>query len=123
YYADHIAMRNGRVHFDDYTLHDKFTAKMDAMTMDIDRLNTDNDRMRMSFSSSLNESAAIALNVAINPKDFQDMEMDFKLKDFNMSIINPYMIYYVAAPFTEGVMQFDNTTTIADGKLKVDNKI
>lgn len=123
YYADHIAMRDGSVQFDDYTLHDKFTAKMDAMTMDIDRLNTDNDRMRMSFSSKLNESAAFALNVAINPKDFQDMEMDFKLKDFNMSIINPYMIYYVAAPFTEGVMQFDNTTNITNGKLQVDNKI
>jgi hypothetical protein len=123
YYADHIAMRGGSVHFDDYTLHDKFKAKMDAMNMDIDRLNTDNDRLRMSFSSKLNESANFDLNVAINPKDFQDMEMDFNLHDFNMSIINPYMVYYVAAPFTEGVMQFDNSTNITGGYIKVDNKI
>ncbi len=123
YYADHIALKKGSVHFDDYTLHDKFTAKMDNMTMDIDRLNTDNDRLRMTFASMLNESGNFNLKVAINPRDYQDMEMDFALNDFNMSIINPYMVYYVAAPFTEGVMHFDNNTTIEGGIINVDNKI
>jgi len=123
YYADHISLKEGSVHFSDFTLHDKFTANMDGMTMDIDRLNTSNDRLRMSFASMLNESADFDLNVAINPRDYQDMEMDFALDKFNMSIINPYMVYYVAAPFNEGVLKFDNKTTIASGIINVDNKI
>lgn len=123
YYADHISLKEGSVHFSDYTLHDKFTANMDGMTMDIDRLNTSNDRLRMSFASMLNESADFDLNVAINPRDYQDMEMDFSLDKFNMSNINPYMVYYVAAPFTEGVLHFENKTTIASGIINVNNQI
>jgi len=123
YYADHISLRNGAVDFNDFTLHDKFTAQLDSMTMDIDRLNTDNDRLRMQFATSLNKTGNFDLNVAINPRDYQDMEMEFGLKDFNMSIINPYMIYYVASPFAEGVMDYENKTIIASGIITADNKI
>lgn len=123
YYADHIALRNGNVLFNDFTLHDKFTVQLDSMTMDIDRLNTDNDRLKMSFATLLNKTGDFDLQVAINPRDYQDMELDFELKEFNMSTINPYMIYYVANPFNSGVMHYKNRTTIESGILYADNKI
>lgn len=108
YYADHITLRSGQLVYIDGTLNEPFACVLDSMYLDIDRLNTDLDRLKMTFGTRINEAGNFTTDIAINPRDYQDMECSFDFKNLPATMFNPYMTYYVATPLTQGKISFDN---------------
>jgi hypothetical protein len=123
YYADHIVMNSGEITYIDYTLQDPFNCELDSMQLSIDRLNTDLDRLKMNFETRINKAGIFQTDIAINPRDYQDMECRFDFKELPSTMFNPYMNYYVATPFTAGIISFENKTTINAGMLNALNTL
>lgn len=61
--------------------------------------------------------------MSVNPKDFQDMEIDCTVSDLLISDFNPYSKYYVATPFLNGVVTYTNKTVILKRKLSSKNTL
>jgi hypothetical protein len=51
------------------------------------------------------------------------MECRFDFKELPSTMFNPYMNYYVATPFTAGIISFENKTTINAGMLNALNTL
>lgn len=123
YYADNIILESGQIKYSDFTLHEPFICEMDQMRLFVDRVNTDLERLKLNFSSSINKQGLFETNIAINPRDYQDMECEFDLTALSATTFNPYMTYYVATPFTSGEINFSNQTTIESGILHATNAL
>jgi hypothetical protein len=61
--------------------------------------------------------------LSIDPDGFEDMDIHYVVKDLLISDINPYSKFYVATPFLDGTILFENNTSIIDNKLKSTNRL
>jgi hypothetical protein len=59
----------------------------------------------------------------INPDGFNDMEINYSINGLLISDINPYSKYYVATPFLNGIINYENSSIILNNKLKSTNKL
>jgi hypothetical protein len=116
YSANKIEVTGGKFIFIDYTLPDKFQYDFDSLHVLSDRINNNNTRIYAELSSLLNSTGSVKANISINPKDFKEFDMECSVRNILTSDFNPYMRYYVATPFTKGVIVYTNKTTVAQEK-------
>jgi hypothetical protein len=61
--------------------------------------------------------------LSVNPDGFSEMDIHYTINGLLLSDINPYSVYYVATPFVQGRLFFENTTSIVNQKLKSKNHL
>lgn len=123
YRFDKMHVKNGHIIFTDYTVEDKFQYDLDSFNLGSDNFNSNNDRIVISLGSRLNKSGIMTGTLSVNPNGFEDMEINYAIKGLLLSDINPYSKYYVATPFMDGIMSYENNSVISNGKLKSTNKL
>ncbi len=123
YKAGKVQITNGRVVYTDYTLEDKFQYELDSLSILSENLNSSNERINVIMKSKLNRTGSFIGNLSINPDGYSEMEMSYSIKGIRLSDINPYSVYYVATPFIDGDLTFENEIYIRDHKLKSENRL
>ncbi len=123
YKADKVLITNGRVVYTDYTLEDKFQYELDSLSILSENLNSSGERINVVMRSKLNRTGSFSGNLSINPDGYSEMEMNYSIKGIRLSDINPYSVYYVATPFIDGDLTFENEINIKDHKLKSENRL
>ncbi|KAF5069590.1 hypothetical protein DSECCO2_231170 [anaerobic digester metagenome] len=123
YKAGKVQITNGRVVYTDYTLEDKFQYELDSLSILSENLNSSNERISVIMKSKLNRTGSFIGNLCINPDGYSEMEMSYSIKGIRLSDINPYSVYYVATPFIDGDLTFENEIYIRDHKLKSENRL
>ncbi len=123
YHVEKLSLKNGHIFFTDYTLEDKFQYDLDSMNLGSENLNSKNERINIALACRLNKSGLMSGTLSINPDGFEDMEIYYLVKDLLITDINPYSKYYVATPFINGKILYENKTTIVDNQLKSINKL
>ena len=61
--------------------------------------------------------------LGIDPKNFEDMNIDCIVSGLLISDFNPYSKYYVATPFLNGAVTYSNKTVIIKRKLSSKNSL
>ena len=123
YKAGKVLITNGRVVYTDYTLEDKFQYELDSLFILSENLNSSSERINVVMKSKLNQTGNFIGNLSINPDGYSEMEMNYSIKGIRLSDINPYSVYYVATPFIDGDLTFENEIYIRDHKLKSENRL
>ncbi len=123
YKADKVQITNGRVVYTDFTLEDKFQYELDSLSILSENLNSSNERINVFIRSKLNRTGSFNGNFSINPDGYSEMEMSYSIKGIRLSDINPYSVYYVATPFIDGDLTFENEIYIKDHKLTSENRL
>lgn len=123
YKADKVLITNGRVVYTDYTLEDKFQYELDSLSILSENLNSSGERINVVMRSKLNRTGSFSGSLSINPDGYSEMEMNYSIKGIRLSDINPYSVYYVATPFIDGDLTFENEINIRDHKLKSENRL
>ena len=123
YKAGKVQINNGRVVYTDYTLEDKFQYELDSLSILSENLNSSSERINVGMKSKLNRTGSFIGNLSINPDGYSEMEMNYSIKGIRLSDINPYSVYYVATPFIDGDLTFENEIYIRDHKLKSENRL
>jgi hypothetical protein len=123
YNASQLKIEGGHFIFTDYTLQDKFQYDMDSLNMQSNKISSNNSLITIDMNSRLNRSGIMKGTMSVNPKNFQDMNITCLVTDMLVSDFNPYSKYYVATPFLNGVVSYNNTTTILKRKLTSKNTL
>jgi hypothetical protein len=123
YRADQLQLTDGHIIFTDYTLDDKFHYDLDSMSLSSENFNSRNDRILISLASRLNRSGVLKGTLSVNPDGYADMDIDYSIHGLQISDINPYSKYYVATPFLDGIIEYTNTTSILNNRMKSTNKL
>ncbi len=117
YLADKIEMTNSAVEYRDFSLNDKFVFLMEEMKLSTGKLNSTEERFKVSFSSRLNKSGLAIADFSFNPRNYEELELTYAVNELPIAVFNPYMTHYVAFPFESGVIQYKSTNLIQDGYL------
>ena len=123
YKINELSIKNAEIQFNDFTLHDRFSYHMDQMNLTTKRLNTNNDRVVFDFNSRMNTTGDAVGKLSIDPKNYQDLELKFDLRNFPFTSTNPYMVFYMAYPFSKSDLFYSVDCKIENGKLVSNNKI
>lgn len=117
YLADKIEMSNSAVEYRDFSLNDKFVFLMDEMHLSTGKLNSTEERFKVSFSSRLNKAGVATADFSFNPRNYEELELSYAVKELPIAVFNPYMTHYVAFPFETGIIQYKSNNLIHDGYL------
>lgn len=124
YSADEVVLRNGTIDYSDYTLGEQFYARLDSLNIRSSRISSENSRITAAFSSRINNSGKLSVDIGANPKDFLEMELKTDVKTLPLVMFNPYMLYYLAHPLKKGDFNFKMETVInPNHDLKSDNHL
>jgi hypothetical protein len=124
YSAKEVSITNSRVVFRDYTLQNKFNFELSKMQLVATNLKSNGKRLSLKMNALLNESGNLKGSLAINPKDFKNLDLNYSITGLRMSDMNPYMLHYIAHPFLDGVVDYTCKTSIsASHQIKSDNKL
>ncbi len=121
YNADQLLISDGSLVFTDYTLEDKFQYQFDSINVLSDRINSNNKRIAFELSSQLNKTGNLKGSLFISPDNFKDVEMELAVSKLKVTDFNPYSVYYVATPFLDGNVFYNNKTTIHSRMLSNKN--
>jgi hypothetical protein len=62
-------------------------------------------------------------HLSMDPHNLENLEMVYLLKDVRLSSFSPYSVYYVAHPFWDGLVYYNNTTKVLNHMITSDNKL
>ncbi len=123
YTADDLIIRNGHVVYNDYTLEDKFTYDLEQLNLRSGRIDSQSDSISFDVSCLANRSGRVDAHLAFDPRDYQNMAIDYVIRDMRISDFNPYSKFYVAHAFVEGMLNYTSSNRIHNGMLASTNKI
>ncbi|MDO8997762.1 DUF748 domain-containing protein [Sediminibacterium sp.] len=121
YQINQFRVTRGQCIFTDFTHGEKFRYVLDSMTLSSDRLSSANPFLMFSVKSRLNTSGKMRGVLKVDPKHYQDIIIDASIKELLITDFNPYSKYYVATPFLNGTISYENQTTVLGGKLDSKN--
>ncbi|MEO8149564.1 MAG: DUF748 domain-containing protein [Bacteroidia bacterium] len=123
YSANNMIIKNGHMIFNDYTLHEKFHMDLEQMEMNAKNLRSTNESINMQAKSTMNQSGKLVADLSLNPQDFSDLDFNYSVNEMRVSDFNPYMVYYVAFPFLDGIVEYKSTNNIKNHFLKSTNNL
>ena len=121
YQINQFKITRGQCIFTDFTHGDKFRYVLDSMVLSSNRLSSANPFLLFTVKSRLNTSGKMSGTLKVDPKHYQDIIIDASIKDLLITDFNPYSKYYVATPFLNGTISYENQTTVIGGKLDSKN--
>jgi len=121
YTAENVMISNGHIIYRDYTLEDKFVYDLEKLEMKSGRISSKSDSVTFDLSCLANRSGILDAHLAFDPRDYMNMSINYSIEKMRISDFNPYSKFYVAHAFVEGMLFYNSTNTIRNGKLASTN--
>jgi hypothetical protein len=123
YKINKLAIYNGCLIFNDYSLTEKFSIEANPLYVVADSVNKNGKRVEVSFKSGIQPYGNITVNLSINPKDSGDFDMQYHLQKLPVFIFNPYLIAYTSFPLDRGTLELNGTWKVRNSIIKSDNHL
>jgi len=123
YNIDSVSLRNGSIHFNDYTLDQQFSFKFDSLDVNAHHVRSDRDTLLVEAHAALNRSGIFTSRLLLNPKQVGDMQLYYTIAGLKVTDFSPYSEYYVAHPFWDGVVFLESTSTVKNKWLVSKNHL
>jgi Domain of Unknown Function (DUF748) len=123
YKINKLAVYNGCLKFNDYSLAEKFSIEANPLYIIADSITKSGDRVKVSFKSGIQPYGNIEADLSINPKDSGDFDMHYNLQKLPASLFNPYLITYTSFPLDRGTIECNGTWKVRNGIITSDNHL
>jgi len=121
YTAKNLLIHNGHIVYRDYTLEDKFVYDLLNLELASGRIDSKSDSVSFDLSCLANRSGKLNAHLAFDPRDYMNMSINYSIEKMRIADFNPYSKFYVAHAFVEGLLFYNSTNTIRNGKLNSTN--
>lgn len=123
YTADSLLLTDGAVEFEDFTPEKPFRYTLDRMDIRSSRITTAAGTADFTASARLNQRGMLTSTFRFDPKDFRNVAATLEVKDLSLPDLDAYSRWYAAHPITSGLLAYQGTTTIQNGKLDSQNHL
>jgi hypothetical protein len=118
-----MAIYNGDLKFNDYSLSEKFSADLNPLYIFADSVDKSRKRVAASFKSGIKPFGNVSVHISINPKDSLDFDLQYHLEKLASSMFNPYVISYTSYALDRGTMEFKGNWDVKNGIIKSTNHL
>lgn len=123
YKIDRIAIYNGKIKYNDYSLSEKFSIALHPFTFKADSVNKTHKRINVQIASGIEPYGNFALGISINPKDSSDFDLKYHFKKLPAAMFNPYLIKYTSFPLDRGTIEMKGMWNVRNGQIKSTNHL
>lgn len=107
YKIDTILVNNGLVSITDNTLNRPFKYDLNRLNVTMTGLTESASEIPVEFNTLLNNKGELMGKTVWSMVDFMNLQMNAKVKRMDLVSFSPYSEYYVAAPMTQGWINYD----------------
>ena len=123
YNINRIAINDGELKFNDYSISEKFTMDFNPVTVFADSIDKNHKRVSAIFNSGIYPYGNVSVALSINPKDSGDFDMQYNLHKLALTMFNPYIINYSSFPLNRGTMEFNGAWHVRNSIIKSNNHL
>lgn len=123
YTLESLELENGLVNFRDLTLNEDFEAQLHELNISSKNITGTSTEVTVNLSAKLNETAQISSEAVMNLLDMKDIDVDFKLQQFSMKDVEPYLKTYFGYPVEGGFLDFSTSNDLEANSLTSDNNL
>lgn len=123
YRVDSIALIDGTLIFNDFTLVYPFHYELTGMELTADDINSTAKELVLRSHAILNKDGRFEAELGLDPYSLRNMRLSYTMDQVGMPDFGPYTVHYVAHPIMSGRTRYVCNTTISDNKLYSENRI
>jgi hypothetical protein len=123
YKIDRLAVYNGDLKFNDYSISEKFSMDLNPIYVNADSIDKNNKRVNFSFKSGIKPYGNVSVALSINPKDSTDFDIQYHFQKLPVSMFNPYIISYTSFPLDRGTIELNGKWNVRNGIIQSDNHL
>ncbi|MBL0102961.1 MAG: DUF748 domain-containing protein [Bacteroidetes bacterium] len=123
YQINRLAIVDGDVKFNDYSLSEKFSVDLKPLNVQGDSINKIHRRVNLSFKSGIQPYGSASVRLSINPKDSGDFDMNYSMVKIPEALFNPYTITYTSFPLDRGTLEVEGNWVVREGIIKSNNHL
>jgi hypothetical protein len=123
YKVNKFAIYNGELKFSDYSILEKFSTNISPLYILADSIDKHNKRFKIAIKSGIKPYGNIAVDLSINPNDYEDFDMLYKLNNMPLTAFNPYLISYTSFPMERGTLEFTGKWNVQNGMIQSANHL
>lgn len=123
YRATKFALYNGDIHFNDYSIREKFAiaaSPLNILAKDIDK---NNKRINVGLSTDLQPHGKVQFGVSVNPQGIKDFDINYAITEIALPDVNPYVVTYTSFPFKSGTLEFKGKWFVRDSIIESMNHL
>lgn len=109
--------------FVDYSLSEKFEIAFNPFTIYADSIDKDNKRVNIYAKSQIEPYGNLNVVLSMDPKDSTYFDLNYKLKKFPATVLNPYLIYQTSYPLDRGTIELEGTWNVRNSKIQSKNNM
>jgi len=123
YKINRLAIYDGDLEYNDYSLSEKFTIRLNPLFVLADSITKNQKRVSVFLKSGIQPFGNATVNLSINPKDSSDFDLHYQIEKFPVSMLNPYIITYTSFPLDRGTIAVNGSWHVRNGNIKSDNHL
>ena len=124
YYAvNFIQIKNGTIDYTDNITGEPFDYHLSEIELNSDSIESTSDWISLYAQMKLNDRGTLVAEVAFNPANPMDINLEYVITDFQLGDLNIYSRHYMGFPIVYGDMYYKSETQIMDGQLTSENKL
>ena len=123
YKIDRLALYNGDVKFNDYSLREKFSAEASPLYISADSIDRSKQRFELVLATALRPYGKIGIDLSLDPDDFGNFDVKYKILKVPVSMFNPYVVSYTSFPLNRGTLEFNGKMEVEDSVIRSENHL
>lgn len=123
YKINRLAIYKANLHYNDYSINEKFSVAAHPLTVIADSVNSNKNRVSVVVNSGIKPFGDLRIVLSLNPKDSSDFELSYNLEKVNATLLNPYLISMTSFPLDRGSIEFKGNCNVNNGAIKSYNHL
>ncbi len=123
YLINRLAIYNGNLKYNDYSISEKFSAELNPFTIISDSIDRNRDLIKLSLISGIFPYGKVKIEVSINPDDSSDFDLEYHIGGLPATMFNPYLISQTSFPLDRGTIEVDGTWVVRNTIIKSSNHL
>ncbi len=123
YKIDNLAIINGNLKYNDYTLNEEFSIGLQGLSIKADSLNKHHERVNVYVRSALQPYGNVSIKLSIDPNDSSYYDLNYHIIDVPVSMFNPYIITYTSYPLDRGTLELKGAWDVQNGSIHSTNHL
>ncbi len=123
YKIDRLAIYDGNLQFNDYSVKEKFSASAYPLYIVADSVDKNHKWVNVAFKSGIKPYGDLNVTLRINPTDSTDFDLQYDLKRVPASVFNPYLITYTSFPLDRGTIEIKGSWNVRNGIIQSKNHL
>lgn len=123
YKIGHIAIYDGNLQFNDFSLNEKFSIAAKPFDFRVDSVSKSRKRVDLSLKTNVIPYGKTSINISLNPNDTGEFDMSYHLNKIPLTLFNPYVITYTSYPLDRGTLDLNGDWKVRNSRIKSNNHL